>query len=177
MSTVWRYTAMMLAGAVLLLGAGFFTAHKAWAERRGPRGLAETRKILGRIGGEPGLAGRQAQWAGLLARLRQERAAHGADAAAFSRRIEEAFGELGVELIASSEWKPVPKFKLPGAAAFERSFAGSAPFGRLLDAIATLESWPDAARVRALTITRQEPGRVAFTLEVTAIRAAAKEGS
>ncbi|MFL6235562.1 MAG: hypothetical protein ACJ76N_20670, partial [Thermoanaerobaculia bacterium] len=72
----------------------------------------------------------------------------------------------------------VPKLKIAGAAAFQRTFTGTGPFDRLLDALATLESWPDGVRVRSLSVVRQGPGKVAFTLEVTAVRAIArKEGS
>jgi hypothetical protein len=180
MSTAWRYTAMILAGAVLLLGTGLYTMRTALAGSRDPRELLETRKVLRQVGGEAGLTARRAQLAGLVARLQQERVAHGTDAAAFSRRIEEACAALGLQLTASSDWKPVPKFKVPGAAAFERTFAGTGPFDRLLDAVATIESWPDAARVRSLSISRQGPGKIAFTLEITAIRTVqspAKEGS
>jgi hypothetical protein len=180
MSTVWRYAAMILAGSLLLLGAGLHLVRAAAADRHGPRGLLETRQILRQLGGGPGLAARQTQLAAIAARLRQEQVAHGADAAAFSRRIEDAFAELGLELTSSNEWKPMPKFKVAGAAAFERTFAGIGPFDRLLDAVATLESWPDALRVRSLSVVRQGAGRVAFTLEVTAVRtstAAAREGS
>ncbi len=173
MSTAWRYTAMILAGAFLLLAAGLYSMGSAGGAGRGPRELKETRQILRQVGGEAGLAARKAQLAGIVARLRQERVAHGADAAAFSRRIEEAFAELGLELAASSDWKPVPKVKLPQAAAFERSFAGTGSFDGLLDAVATLESWPDAARVRSLSVTRQGPGKVAFVLEITTVRAVA----
>lgn len=174
MSTAWRYTAMILAGAVLLFGAGVFTLRTGLAASRGPRGLRETRQILHQLGGEPGLTARKQQLTALVARLRQERLAHAADAGAFSRRLEEAFAELGLDLTASSEWKPVPKFKVPGAAAFERTLTGSGPFDRLLDAVATLESWPDEARVRTLSIVRQDSGQVRFTLEITAVRAAAQ---
>lgn len=177
MSTAWRYTAMILAGTALLLAVGLFTVRSAMVESRGPRGLLETREILRQLGGEPGLAARKAKLEEVLAQLRQKRMAQGADAAAFSRRIEEAFAELGLELTASSEWKPVPKVEIPGAAAFERTFAGTGPFDRLLAAIATLESWPDEIRVRALSVARQRPGSVAFTLEVTAIRSAARKES
>ena len=169
MSTAWRYTAMILAGALLLLGAGLVSMRSALGAS--PRELQETRKILRQVGGEAGIAGRKARLAGIVARLRQERMAHGADAAAFSRRIEESFAELGLELAASSDWKPVPKLKLPKAAAFERTFAGTGSFDGLLDALATLESWPDAARVRSLSVARKGPGKVAFTLEVTTVRA------
>ena len=89
MSTVWRYTAMILAGAVLLLGTGLYTMRAALAGSREPRGVLATGKVLRQVGGEAGLAARRAQLAGLVVRLREERAAHGADAAAFSRRIEE----------------------------------------------------------------------------------------
>ena len=175
MSTAWRYTAILLTGAFLLLGVGLVSMRLGLKAGQGPREMLETRKILGQMGGEPGLAARKAQLAGLVARLRQERQAHDGDAAAFSRRIEEAFTELGLELTASSDWKPVPKVNLPKAAAFERSFAGTGSFAGLLDAIATLESWPDAARVRSVSVTRsvaqKAPGKVAFTLEITAVRA------
>lgn len=171
MSTAWRYTAVLLAGAFLLLGAGLVTMHRALGAGRAPREMLEARKILRRMGGEPGLAARKAQLAGIVARLRQEGVAHDADAAAFSRRVEEVFAELGLDLTASSDWKPVPKVKLPKAAAFERSFAGTGSFDGLLDAIATLESWPDGVRVRSLSVTRQGPGKVSFILEITAVRA------
>jgi hypothetical protein len=178
MSTPWRYTAMILAGALLLLGTGLVSLRSALAAGRGPRELRETREILRQLGGEPGLDTRKARLAALVARLRQERTAQGADAGAFSRRLEEAFAGLGLELTASSDWKPVPKVKIPEAAAFERSFKGTGSFADLLDAVATLESWPDGARVRSLAITRQGTGKVAFTLEITVIRAVrpAKEG-
>ena len=175
MSTAWRHTAMILAGAALLLGAGLFTVRSAVVASRSPRELLETREILRQVGGEPGLAARRAKLGEIPARLHRTQTAQGADAAAFSRRIEEAFAELGLELTASSAWKPVPKVEIPGAAAFERTFAGTGPFDRLLDAVATLESWPDEARVRAMSVTREGPGKVAFTLEVTAVRSAAGE--
>lgn len=180
MSTAWRYTAMILAGAVLLLGTGLYTMRAALAGGPRPSEMLETRKVLRQVGGEAGLTARKARLAEIVARLRQERVAHGADAAAFSRRIEEAFAALGLQLTASSDWKPVPKFKVPGAAAFERTFAGTGPFDRLLDALATVESWPDEARVRSLSVSRQGPGKVAFTLEITAVRTVrspAKEGT
>lgn len=175
MSAAWRYTAMILAGAVLLLGAGVYSVRTGLAAGRGPRAARETREILHQLGGGPGLAARKARLAQVLARLRQERAAHRSDAAAFSRRIEETFAELGLELTSSSEWQPVPKLKLDGAAAFERTLVGTGPFDRLLDAVATLESWPDQPRVRALSVTRKGPGQVAFTLEITAVRSIVKE--
>jgi hypothetical protein len=177
MSTVWRYTAMILAGSALLLVAGLYTACAGLAGSRGPRGLLETRKILRELGGEPGLAARKAGLAAMAARLRQERAAHASDGAAFGRRVEEAFAELGLELTSSSDWEPVPKLKIAGAAAFERTFTGTGPFDRLLDAVATLESWPDEVRVRELSVVRQGPGRVAFKLGITAVRSAVKEES
>lgn len=175
MSASWRYSALLLAGAVLLLAAGLFTVRSAAAARSGERGRIEARKIIGQLGGEAGIAARKARLDKLLAQLRQERKARGADAAAFSRDIEEAFAELGLELTSSSPWRPVPKLEIPGAAAFERSFAGTGSFDRLLDAVATLESWPDGARVRALSVTPKGPGRVAFTLDVTAVRSVALE--
>lgn len=177
MSAAWRYTAMILAGAVLLLGAGVYTLRSGLAViSRGPRAAQETRKILHELGGAPGLASRKARLTQVLARLKEERAAHGSDGAAFSRRIEETFAGLGLELASSSDWQPVPKLKLDGAAAFERTFVGAGPFDRLLDAVATLESWPDQPRVRALSVTRKGPGQVAFTLEITAVRSLVKEG-
>jgi hypothetical protein len=174
-SAAWRYTVMIVAGALLLLGGGLYTVRSGLAASRGPRAAQETRKILHQLGGEPGLAARKARLAQVLARLKEERAAHVSDAAAFSRRIEETFAELGLELASSSEWQPVPKLKLDGAAAFERTFVGTGPFDRLLDAVATLESWPDQPRVRALSVTRKGPGKVAFTLEITAVRSVVKE--
>ncbi len=170
MSPAWRQAAAIAAGACLLLAAGLYSLRSGLRAGRGPRELAETREILRRVGGESGLAARRAQMAALVARLEQRRMAHAADAAAFSRRLEAAFAELGLELTASGDWKPVPNVKLPQAAAFERSFAGTGSFAALLDAVATLESWPDEGRVRSLRIGRQGEGRVFFTLEVTAIR-------
>ena len=175
MSTPWRYTAMILAGSALLLVAGLYTACSGLALSRGPRGLQETHKILRELGGEAGLAARKRALAGLAVLLRQEREARAADGGAFSRRVEETFGELGLELASSSDWAPVPKLKLAGAAAFQRTFTGTGPFDRLLDMMATLESWPDEVRVRSLSVVRQGPGRVAFTLEVTAVRAMVKK--
>ncbi len=170
MSTAWRYTAMILAGSLLLLAAGLFTVCSAVAGSRGLQEMQEVRKTIREMGGQPGLAARKARLAEILARLKEERAAQGADAAAFSRRIEEVFAGLGLALTASSEWRPVPKVEIPGAAAFERTFAGAGRFDHLLDAVAILESWPDGVRVRALSVTRQAPGTVAFSLEITAVR-------
>lgn len=90
MSTVWRYTTMILAGSAVLLAAGLYTACAGLAGSRGPSGLLETRKILRELGGEPGLAARRASLAAMAARLRQERTAHASDGGAFSRRIEES---------------------------------------------------------------------------------------
>src|SRR4029078_2096030 len=73
MSTVWRYTAMLLAGAFLLLGAGLYTACTGLALSRAPSGLGETRALLRQMGGEPGLAARKTALANLAARLRPER--------------------------------------------------------------------------------------------------------
>jgi hypothetical protein len=175
MSTVWRYTATILAGSALLLVAGLYTACAGLAGSRGPRGLPEAHKILRELGGEPGLAARKATLAGMAARLRQEQVAQRSDGAAFSRRIEGACAEFGLELTSSSDWEPVPKLKIAGAAAFQRTFTGTGPFDRLLDAVDTLESWPDGVRVRTLSVAGQGPGRVAFNLEVTVVRAAVKE--
>ncbi len=171
MNAAWRSTAILWAGALLLLGAGLFSLHRGVGAGRAGREGLETRALLGRLGGARGLAARKAELVRLVLHLRREREAHRADAAGFSRRLEEAFAELGLELASSSGWKPVPKVEIPGAAAFERSFAGSGSFAALLDAVATLESWPDGVRVRSLTLTRLGAGRVAFALEVTAIRA------
>lgn len=177
MKALWKNTATLLAGALVLMVAGALLARGALAHARGPAGLAEARKILAEMGGEPGLASRRQKIGEALARLELERVARRADAAAFSQRFEETFAELGLTLTSSSEWKPVPKWKVPGSAAFERTFAGTGPFDRLLDALLTLESWPDQARVRSLSISAgpEAPGTVAFTLDVTAVRLAAKE--
>src|SRR5262249_4348017 len=113
-STAWRYTSMILAGAALLLVVGFYSVRMGLAASRAPRERLATEKIFRQLGGEPGLAAKKRTLTALKAQLERERAAHRSDAGAFSRRIEETFAELGLTLTSSSEWKPVPKLKLPG---------------------------------------------------------------
>src|SRR6185312_13695828 len=136
----------------------------------GPGGRSRSSRAVGNPEGPPagGRRGRARGAQGAVGRDRRASPAGAGGPGHGCRRLEPA---------ASSDWKPVPKFKVPGAAAFERTFAGTGPFDRLLDALGTIESWPDAARVRSLSSSRQGPGKIAFTLEITAIRAAAKEGT
>jgi hypothetical protein len=170
MTTVWRTTALLLVGSLVLVAAGFWRVATARAEARQPRELLATQKVMSRMGGSAGLAARERALGGVLARLELERTARGADAGAFSRRLEDILGELGLSVASSSGWKAVPGFKVEGAAAFERTFAGTGGFADLLGAVRTIESWPDQARVRSFTVTPGARGQVAWQLEVSLVR-------
>lgn len=175
MTHAWKTAAVLLAGALVLVAAGLWMLRAAHRDAHPPPELIATRKALHKLGGAPGLAVRQKALQGLLGRLEIERAARGADAAAFSGRLEAVLGELGLTVTSSSEWKAVPEFKVEGAAAFERVFAGSGDFAHLLEAIHTIESWPDQARVRALTVTGEAAGTVAWQLAISVVRLAPGE--
>ena len=176
MKTAWRYAALLLLGSLVLGAAGLSLLRTARAQARHPQELLATQKALRRMGDAPGLAARQRALSGILARLELERLARSSDAAAFSRRLEAVFAELGLTVTSSSAWKAVPELKIEGVAAFERTFTGTGGFADLLRAVQTVESWPDQARIRALTVTPEAPGKVAWRLEVTAVRLAAREG-
>jgi hypothetical protein len=177
-SAAWRHAAAILAGGALLLGAGGHLLDSGLSASRAPRRLTAVESALRQLGGEPGLAARRSLLTGLRARLAERQRAHAADADALSRRIETVCADLGLQLTAASAWTPVPRFKLAGAAAFERTLTGRGSFAALLDALATFESWPDEIRIRRLSLGGQDAGGVVFTIELAAVRSAAvREGS
>ena len=177
MRTVWTQAALLLLGSLIAAAAGAWMVRTALAQTRIPQELLGTRKALKEIGGEQGLLARKQALIDVQESLELERSAKSSSAAAFSRRLEEVFAELGLSIRSSSDWQAVPEFKVAGAAAFERTFSGSGAFEALLDAVNTLESWPDQVRVRALSASATAPGTVAFTLEITAVRLASREES
>ncbi len=170
MKAVWTQACLLLAGSLIALASGVWMVRTAGSQARIPDEILGTRKVLNDIGGEQGLQSRKQSLNVTLQHLRLERAAKTSDARGFSQRLEEVFAELDLVISSSSQWQAVPEFQAVGAVAFERTFAGVGAFEALLDAVHTIESWPDRARIRALTATAEAPGRVAFTLEITAVR-------
>ena len=170
MKAVWTNACVLLAGALIALASGAWMMRTAGSQNRIPDEISGTRKILSDIGGEQGLSSRKQSLTEIRQRLLLEKAAKTSDAAAFSRRLEETFAELGLAISASSPWQAAPEFQAAGAVAFERTFSGTGAFEALLDAVHTIESWPDRARVRAVTATAAAPGQIAFTLEITTVR-------
>jgi len=172
---VWTQACLLLAGSLIALASGVWMIRTAGSQARAPDEILGTRKVLNDIGGEQGLQSRKQSLSAIRQQLRLERAAKSSDARDFSQRLEEVFAELGLVISSSSQWQAVPEFQAAGAVAFERTFAGVGAFGALLDAVHTIESWPDQARIRALTATADAPGRIAFTLEITAVRIRAEQ--
>ena len=86
------------------------------------------------------------------------------------RHAGEVLEELGLRVTTATGWQPLPGFTAERSAGFARSFTGSGSFAALLDAIRTVESWSDRARVRSLSVAPDGPGSVRFTLEIAVVR-------
>ncbi len=170
MKTAWRNACILLAGALLAVTAGIWVIRSARQQARFPQQLETAKKALSEGGGEQGLLERQRFLSEMRARLALERAALDSDAATFSRRVEEVFRAVGITITASSDWQVAPEIEAGEGAAFERTFAGSGAFDALIGALHTIESWPDRARLHALSVVPGDPGTVAFTLEITVVR-------
>ncbi len=170
MSAAWRNALVLLLGSLLAVIAGAWLAGTARSRAGFPQELLAARDTLIEFGGEEGILRRRQKLTEIRDRLELERASKRADAAAFSQRIEEVFSELGLALTSSSEWQALPDYVRRDGAAFGRTFAGSGAFEALLDAVYTVESWPDRVEVRTLSVLPKARGEVAFTLELVAVR-------
>lgn len=176
MRTMWQQTALLACGCLLALACGLWTAHQSWQRQRAPQDVAQARQTLETMGGAAGLASRRQSLQEIRQHLERERDAKASNGAVFSRRLEATFGELDLQLHGSTPWQAVPGLDMPGATAFERRLSGVGSWQGLLDAVHSLESWPDQSRIRSLTLTAPEPGgttqppEVAFELEISIIR-------
>ena len=175
MKAAWKSAVVLLACAVVAMIAGAWMTWTARSQARLPQEMLAARGALIELGDQQGLiAGRQAL-ADVRERLELERTARASNAAVFSRQVEAAFAELDLSITSSSDWQAVPEISGDHAAGFERTFEGSGAFGALLDAVHTIESWPDRAGIRALTVWPEATGTVAFTLKIATIRHARVE--
>ena len=170
MIAAWRGTLVLLAAAVLAVIAGAWMTWTARSQARLPQELLAARETLTDLGGRQDLVAGQHSLAVVRASLELERAARASDAAIFSQRLEAVFAELDLLITTSSDWQAVPELSGEKTVGFERTFEGSGTFGALLDAIHTIESWPDRAGVRALAVNPEAAGVVAFTLKIGTIR-------
>lgn len=172
MKSIWKSAVLSLAAGLLVVFAGF-RFHSAAHQQKGlPQGLETVRQTLAANGGEDGLRQRLAELENLEQELRQRRLARRGNAAAFSQRLDRAFAELELRTTASSDWRLLADYTTEQGAAFERRFDGVGSFGALLDALATIESWPDRPVVRSLSIEALDDGRgeVRFQLVIAALR-------
>ena len=143
--------------------------HRALAEQL-ERAQGAMEQVDRRQGGIPELRDRLRE---RKAWLESRRSAYQSDAAAFSRRVEDVFTELGVDVTASSGWVAWSEFegKEEGKAAFERTFEGAGSFHSLLSAVRTIESWPDTPRLRTLEVTpASAEQRLNFNLTLVVVR-------
>lgn len=182
MKSMWQQTAVLILGGGLALTCGLWTAHRGWQRLQAPQELTQTQRTLEAMGGSEGLASRRQSLIGIRQRLELERDAKASSGAVFSQRLEDIFGQMDLRLHGSTSWQAVPGLDMPGAMAFERRFTGVGSWQGLLDAVHSLESWPDQSRIRSLTLTiptldgaapsQEAPPHleVAFDLEVSVIR-------
>lgn len=175
MKTVWRNTIILLIVSLLILTAGFWMAGLAWSEAGSLQQLNAVKRALNDFGGERGIADRQKTLSEIRDQFKQELAAKRSDAVGFSRRVEEVFAQLHLVITASSGWQAIPEFTGKEAVAFKRTFSGFGAFGSLLNAIHTLENWPDRVRIRSLSVLPETAGRVSFTIEIATMRLARPE--
>lgn len=105
-------------------------------------------------------------------------------ASALDRRLGELFTELDLVVTSTTPWAAPDDGINDGAHEFERTVQCTGSFAALLDAIASLEAWPDLTRVRELTVVPDSPGKVTATLRLSVLRlpvdtavAVAQEGS
>lgn len=170
MNSHWMQTALFAVGACIALASGLWMMRTARVQHQIPQEVVGAQKLLEKIGREQGLARRQHSLSVNLRYLEKEREAKEGDAATFSQRLEELFTELDLRITGASPWQAVPGVEIAGAAAFERTFEGNGALQSLVDAIFSIESWPDQVRVRALTVTAETSGRVSFTVEISTVR-------
>jgi hypothetical protein len=170
MNTAWTRSSILLAGALVALLAALWMLSGVAKQAAVPRMLQAAQQAFEEHGGAQGLAERRQTLAEIHARLERQRAAMGSDAELFSRRIGQVFDELGLVVTTSSGWRALPGFEDIRTAGFERTFTGSGAFGDLLDAIGSIESWPDEARVKSLQIAPEGPGSVYFSLDIAVVR-------
>lgn len=176
MKTVWTRTSILLAGALLVLVASMLMLRQLAVRADVPRMLENARQTIEEYGGTQGLAERWQKLTEIHADLKRQRAAMSSDAAVFNRRLGQVFDELGLVLTTSSGWRALPGSARGRAAGFERTFTGSGAFGDLLDAIRTIESWPDHARVKSLQVVPEGYGSVSFSLDIAVVRLAPSFG-
>jgi hypothetical protein len=176
MKTAWTRTSILLAGALVALVAAMWILRMVAVQAAVPRMLQAAQQTFQERGGAQGLADRQRMLTEIHAGLERQRAAMSSDAELFNRRLGEVFDELGLVVTTSSGWRTLPGFANERAAGFERALTGSGAFGDLLDAIGTIESWPDQARVRFLQVVPEGPGSVSFSLDIAVVRLAPSAG-
>lgn len=170
MKTAWRNATVVLVGAVLALTAGVWMILTARAQARFPREIQAAREALLSAGGEQSLQSGLRTLAKFRHSFELEQAARDSDAAVFSQRVEEVLAELGLSITTSSDWQPVPELAREETVAFERTFVGSGALAALLDAVHSIERWPDRAAVRALAVTPEAEGSVAFSVKIALVR-------
>lgn len=166
----WKRAAAVLAVALVLVLVGLYMGGKAVFQVRHPREVSALAKTVTDFGGADGIVRRQKNLNWLQGYLRNELIAKSSGHAELSRRIEEVFAEVGLAVTSSSAWEGARRGTTHKAVAYERTFSGTGGFQALLDAVHTLESWPDGVRVRHLEITPRAPETVAFTLRLSAAR-------
>jgi hypothetical protein len=176
MKTAWTRTSILLAGALLALVAAMWMLRQVTAQAALPRMLKNAQQTFEEQGGAQGLAERRQMLTEIHADLKRQRVAMSSDAAVFNRRLRQVFDELGLVLTTSSGWRALPGATRGRAAGFERTLTGSGAFGDLLDAIGTIESWPDHARVKSLLIVPEGYGSVSFRLDIAVVRLAPSVG-
>jgi hypothetical protein len=170
MRTAWTRVSILLAGSLLAFLAALWMLRIAVVQARLPQMVETTRQAFQAHGGAQGLEDRHRLLSEIRQRLELERLAKSSDAELFNRRLGEVFVELGLAVTTTSGWRSLPGFEGGRAAGFERTITGAGTFAALLDAIRTIESWPDRARVRSLRIAPQGPGSIFFTLEIAVVR-------
>lgn len=176
MKTAWTRTSILLAGALIALVAAIWILRAMAVQAATPRMLQTAQQTFEKQGGAQGLADRRQMLTEIHASLERQHAAMSSDAEFFNRRLGQVFDELGLVLTTSSGWRALPGFAGGRAAGFERTLHGSGAFGDLLDAIGTIESWPDQARVRFLQVVPEGPGSVSFSLDIAVVRLAPSAG-
>ena len=165
-----RQSLLLLAMAFSLLTGGLWMHELAQRQRRAPAELQAARQALDGMGGAAGLEARRERLLEIRRALLERQRAAASDSAAYSRRVDELFAELGIEISAASDWQAVPEAVPAPAALFVRHYRGSGTPSDLWTALHSLESWADQARVRALEVTPRGAGRVDFTAQLAVVR-------
>lgn len=170
MKSAWTRAFILLAGALVAVVAAIWMLRAVAVQAAVPRMLESAQQAFEEHGGAQGMAERRQTLNEIHTRLERQHAAMSSDAELFNRRIGEVFDDLGLIVTTSSGWRPLPGFVGARAAGFERTLAGSGAFENLLDAIGTIESWPDQARVKSLQVAPEGPGFVYFSLDIAVVR-------